>query len=67
MMSVEEIVTRAIPKEDCPVKESGAEHRREQLKKRIEDKLKERDKTEPYKPDLEYKGYPNKGNPPGLP
>lgn len=58
-MEIEEIVTRAIPREDCPVKEAGAKHRREQLKQRIEELL--RDRSQPYKPDLEYKQGENHG------
>lgn len=56
-METEQIVNEAIPKVSCPVTEAGNVHRREQLKKRIEDKIAEaqRDKREPYKPELEYK------------
>ncbi len=34
-MEIDEIITRAIPAEDCPIKNAGAMHRREELKKRL--------------------------------
>jgi hypothetical protein len=57
-MEINEIVTRAIPAEDCPVKEAGAQHRREQLKKRIEELLMQRDRSQPYIPVMEFKSPP---------
>jgi len=53
-MEIDEIVTRAIPAETCPVKNANAMHRREELKRRIEQLL--RDKTKPFEPRTEYKG-----------
>ena len=54
-MEIDEIISRAIPREDCAVKEAGAQHRRDQLRRRIEELLKTRDRSQPYKPPLEYK------------
>ncbi len=34
-LSLSEIIVRAIPNEECPVKNAGAMHRREVLEKRI--------------------------------
>lgn len=54
-MDIDQIVNQAIPYEDCQRKESEAKVRREQLKKRIENLLTERDKSKPFMPDIEYK------------
>lgn len=53
-MEIDEIVTRAIPAETCPVKNAGAMDRRVKLKQRILELL-ERERNKPYQPNLEYK------------
>jgi hypothetical protein len=52
-MGIEEIVSRAIPAETCVLKEEAAKHRRQQLKQRIEELL--RDQSQPYHPPMQYK------------
>lgn len=50
---INEIVSKAIPKEDCAVKESRAKWRRERLKEAIKELV--RDKSKPFNPITEYK------------
>lgn len=57
-MDIEKIVNEAIPQDTCPRKEADAKNRRKVLKQRIEKIQEGRDKTEPYKPELEYKNNP---------
>lgn len=58
-MKIEQIVNEAIPQDSCAIKEAAAKERRKILKERIEKKIEEgRDKSQPYKPDLEYKAEP---------
>jgi len=55
-MEIDRIVNEAIPQDTCAIKEAAAKERRKVLKERIEKKIEEgRDKSEPYKPELEYK------------
>jgi hypothetical protein len=54
-MEIDKIIILAIPAETCPIKNQNAMWRREELRKRIEELLKERDKSKPYQPPLEYK------------
>ena len=58
-MEIDEIVTKAIPAEDCPVKNAGAMDRRKKLKERIE-KLLQETRNQPYSPKLECKDGTNK-------
>lgn len=41
-MNIDEIVTKAIPAEDCPIKNANAMHRRVELRKRIVDLVNEK-------------------------
>lgn len=74
-MEIEEIISKAIPGEDCPVKNEAAMHRRKELKKRIEEHVQNqlskqfnaRDMSQPYDPKLQYKHNGNPGNPPNFP
>ena len=55
-MDVKKIVEDAIPLNmTCEIKRSEEIKRRAQLKIRIEELLRERDKQTPFKPELEYK------------
>ena len=51
-MSLNEIITKAIPFETCPVKEEHAKCRRVWLKEQIEKLIKD---NKPYKPEMDYK------------
>ena len=55
-MTLDQILLAAIPPvPDCEPKNNAAAQKRAEIKKKIEDWAAQRDKTQPYKPDLEYK------------
>ena len=54
-MTIDEIISKAIPKVTCHLEESYNIERRRMLKIRIEKLLEERDKTKPFIPAMEYK------------
>ncbi len=57
MLEIERIVNEAIPQESCPRKEAAAKNRRAILKARITKIQEGRDRSQPFMPDLQYKGY----------
>lgn len=54
-MTIEEIVIKAIPLSSCPQKRDNELYRREVLRKRIEELLKEERSNQPFNPVKEYK------------
>ena len=56
MDTLDQILLEAIPPVyNCEPKDKAAKQARETAKKKIEELIKERDRSQPYKPDLEYK------------
>lgn len=67
MTDIKKIIESAIPlTPDCDIKRKNEIERRARLRMDIEELIREEKKKQPYQPDLEYKGYPNKGNPSGF-
>lgn len=53
---IENLVTRYMPVEDCPVKSSAIKERRKKLTAAIIGVIEKRERQQPYTPQMEYKG-----------